>query len=83
MVRQEARSFGKLDYAFHEKLCGIAEVDYAFDVILEEKSKIDRLCMLGIEKVILVWLWFTMGDGVGWMDGWSCFFFFFFFFFFI
>ncbi len=42
--------FGQLDYAFHEVLCAIAQADYAFDVILEEKSKVDRLCMLGIEK---------------------------------
>lgn len=43
-------TFGKLDYNFHKILCGIAGADYAFDVILEEKGKIDRLCMLGIDK---------------------------------
>lgn len=42
--------FGKLDYAFHKALCEIALADYAFEVILEEKAKIDRLCMLGLEK---------------------------------
>ena len=42
--------FGLLDYEFHEILCGIAKADYAFEVILEEKAKVDRLCMLGIEK---------------------------------
>ncbi len=42
--------FGQLDYKFHEILCGIAQADYAFEVILEEKAKVDRLCMLGIEK---------------------------------
>lgn len=42
--------FGQLDYQFHKVLCDIAGVDYAFDVIMEEKAKVDRLCMLGIEK---------------------------------
>jgi len=40
-------AFGPLDYAFHKTLCGVARADYAFDVILAEKAKIDRLCMLG------------------------------------
>lgn len=47
---KDVEAFGRLDYQFHEILCGIGQVDYAFEVILEEKSKIDRLCMLGIEK---------------------------------
>lgn len=42
--------FGPLDYAFHKLLCDIAQASYAFDVILEEKAKIDRLCMLGHDK---------------------------------
>lgn len=43
-------AFGPLDYEFHKILCSIARADYAFDVIMEEKAKIDRLCMLGLEK---------------------------------
>lgn len=43
-------AFGKLDYAFHKLLCEIAKVEFAFDVILEEKAKVDRLCMLGLAK---------------------------------
>jgi len=46
----DVERFGQLDYEFHKELCAIAKVDYAFEVILEEKSKVDRLCMLGIEK---------------------------------
>ena len=42
--------FGRLDYNFHKVLCSIARVEYAYDVILEEKAKVDRLCMLGREK---------------------------------
>ena len=44
-------AFTKLDYAFHETICAIADTDYAFDVILEEKAKVDRLCMLGLAKI--------------------------------
>lgn len=47
---KDAELFGKLDYDFHKVLCEIAMADYAFDVILEEKAKVDRLCMLGMEK---------------------------------
>lgn len=42
--------FGKLDYEFHKTLCDIAGVDFAFEVISEEKAKVDRLCMLGLAK---------------------------------
>ena len=43
-------SFGALDYEFHKTLCAIAQADFAFDVIMAEKSKVDRLCMLGLAK---------------------------------
>lgn len=50
VAAKDVERFGKLDYAFHKVLCAIAQVDYAFDVILKEKAKVDRLCMLGLEK---------------------------------
>ena len=40
--------FGKLDYEFHRILCQIAKADFAFDVIMTEKSKVDRLCVLSL-----------------------------------
>jgi DNA-binding GntR family transcriptional regulator len=43
-------SFAALDYAFHKTLCEIAKADFAFDVILAEKSKVDRLCLLGLAR---------------------------------
>ena len=43
-------TFGALDYAFHKTLCKIAKVDFAFDVIMVEKSKVDRLCILSLSK---------------------------------
>lgn len=42
--------FGALDYDFHRTLCDIAKAEFAFDVIMAEKSKVDRLCMLGLSK---------------------------------
>ena len=50
VANRDVERFGKLDYEFHKTLCAISGADYAFDVILEEKAKIDRLCVLGIEK---------------------------------
>lgn len=46
----DIEAFGKLDYAFHELLCHAGRVEFAFDVIMTEKSKLDRLCMLSLEK---------------------------------
>lgn len=43
-------TFGALDYDFHRILCQIAQADFAFDVIMSEKSKVDRLCILSLSK---------------------------------
>jgi len=50
LVSGQADHFGPLDYAFHQTLCQIAKTDYAFDVIMSEKAKVDRLCVLGLSK---------------------------------
>lgn len=42
--------FTKLDYEFHQTICNIAQVPYAFDVIQAEKAKVDRLCILSLSK---------------------------------
>lgn len=47
---KDVDGFGALDYAFHKTLCDIAKADFAFDVIMTEKSKVDRLCLLGLSK---------------------------------
>ncbi len=49
-LAKDVERFGQLDYEFHEVLCRIAQAEYVFEVIMVEKSKIDRLCLLGIEK---------------------------------
>ncbi len=43
-------AFTSLDYEFHRTLCLIAKAEFAFEVIMDEKSKVDRLCMLGLSK---------------------------------
>lgn len=48
--QRDVDGFGKLDYAFHKALCQIAKAAFAFDVIMAEKAKVDRLCMLGLSK---------------------------------
>ena len=40
--------FRSLDYAFHQALCVVGKVEFAFDVITREKAKVDRLCVLGL-----------------------------------
>jgi DNA-binding GntR family transcriptional regulator len=42
--------FNQLDYLFHQSLCNIAKVDFAFEVIKQEKAKVDRLCTLSLAK---------------------------------
>ena len=52
-VASDARNyeqFSKLDYEFHETLCEIAKVDFAFEIIKQEKASVDRLCMLSLSK---------------------------------
>ena len=42
--------FRALDYNFHKALCTIGKVDFAFDVIQKEKTKVDRLCVLAMTR---------------------------------
>lgn len=50
MEAGDFETFGSLDYAFHHRLCQIAQTEFAFDIISTEKAKVDRLCMLGLSK---------------------------------
>ncbi len=47
---EDVAGFGTLDFEFHKTICKIARTDYAFEVIQQEKAKIDRLCLLGRDK---------------------------------
>lgn len=48
--RRDVQAFAALDYEFHGLLCAVAKVDFAAEVIKEEKAKVDRLCVLGLSK---------------------------------
>mgnify|MGYP001075425069 CR=1 FL=1 len=50
IIDRDVERFGALDYEFHRTLCAIARTDFAFDVIMAEKSKVDRLCILSLSK---------------------------------
>jgi DNA-binding GntR family transcriptional regulator len=50
ILDHDVDGFGTLDYEFHETLCAIAGAEFAFDVIMREKAKVDRLCRLGLSK---------------------------------
>ncbi|UWQ19844.1 GntR family transcriptional regulator [Jannaschia sp. M317] len=50
IARKDYAEFGKIDYKFHETLCDIAGVPFAFEVIRAEKAKVDRLCILSLAK---------------------------------
>lgn len=50
VANEDLDGFGILDYEFHKIICSIAEADYAFEIIQDEKAKVDRLCALGLSK---------------------------------
>ncbi|WP_415919593.1 GntR family transcriptional regulator [Tateyamaria sp. SN6-1] len=50
MQARDIERFNALDYEFHQLLCRIAQAEFAFDVIMAEKSKVDRLCTLSLSK---------------------------------
>jgi len=47
---EDYRLFTEYDYRFHQLLCDIAGVSYAFEVISAEKAKVDRLCVLSLSQ---------------------------------
>ncbi len=42
--------FGPVDYKFHQILCDIAKVDFAYEVIKQQKAAVDRLCLLSLTQ---------------------------------
>ena len=43
-------TFHTLDYEFHQQICVAADLKFAFDTISENKSHVDRLCMLCLDN---------------------------------
>ena len=46
--RNGATEFHDLDYAFHHLICVAAQCEFAFETIAQNKSQVDRLCMLSL-----------------------------------
>lgn len=46
--KRETDRFHELDYEFHRLICAAAECEFAFTAIAENKSHVDRLCMLSL-----------------------------------
>lgn len=43
-------AFHTLDYKFHELICRVAKAEFAFEVIVEKKAQVDRLCVLSLAR---------------------------------
>ncbi|MEM8656988.1 MAG: GntR family transcriptional regulator [Pseudomonadota bacterium] len=48
VAAQDIDAFHRLDYAFHAQICRVAGAEFAFDVIVEKKEQVDRLCVLSL-----------------------------------
>jgi len=45
---KDVDAFHGLDYEFHKLLCRAADAEFAFEVISENKARVDRLCVLSL-----------------------------------
>lgn len=50
IANQDVERFHSLDYDFHRHLCDAAECGFMFSTISENKSSVDRLCVLSLGK---------------------------------
>ncbi len=50
ITNNDMPKFHALDYDFHRLICDLSGNPLAFEVILDCKQKVDRLCMLGLKK---------------------------------
>ncbi|MGD1881621.1 MAG: GntR family transcriptional regulator [Paracoccaceae bacterium] len=51
-VRQnDVRDFLELDQAFHAEIAEVARQPEAFEVVLENKARLDRICVLSLKRV--------------------------------
>lgn len=47
---QDIDRFHELDYDFHKKLCSVADCEFVFETIADNKAQVDRLCMLSLAQ---------------------------------
>lgn len=48
LKRKDIDAFHALDYDFHKLLCHSAGADFAFEIISQQKARVDRLCVLSL-----------------------------------
>ncbi len=47
---RDLERFHALDYDFHRLLCRAADRDFAYPIILDQKARLDRLCVLSLSE---------------------------------
>ncbi|MGI9400774.1 MAG: GntR family transcriptional regulator [Rhizobiaceae bacterium] len=50
ILNEQADHFHQLDYQFHKLICELGDCPMAFGTILECKQKVDRLCVLSLDR---------------------------------
>lgn len=50
VLGNDAKAFHVLDESFHGLIAGVAGMPYAFDLILEHKAQVDRICVLSLKE---------------------------------
>ncbi len=50
LAKEQADQFHLLDYQFHKLICELGDRPLAFDTIEECKRKVDRLCVLSLDR---------------------------------
>lgn len=50
LIDGDLTTFHALDYDFHQLICVLCGTPLAFEVIVDSKQKVERLCMLSLEK---------------------------------
>ena len=48
LKRKDVEAFHALDYEFHRLLCKSADAEFAFEIIAENKARVDRMCVLSL-----------------------------------
>lgn len=49
VARADHHRFHALDEAFHELIANVADKQFAFDLVLQKKAQVDRICVLSLK----------------------------------
>ena len=50
VAREDRAAFHELDRGFHETIAALARARHAFDLLMEKKAQVDRLCVLSLKR---------------------------------